>query len=186
MAKETINEREFELINIISVKIAANQRDLSRHMDLSLGLVNMLLRRLITKGYIRINQLNKKKVQYILTPKGFKEKMRKSVKYTLKTIDSIGKIREQLKDVLSNLVAQGKRDFVILGESDFALLVEVVLKDLCQENYTIEHMQEIPSTKIKGTLLICKETDKITTYVNKENSINLVEELAKEYVNSQR
>jgi DNA-binding MarR family transcriptional regulator len=94
-----MDEREFELVNIIGAKLGSNQRDLSRHMELSLGMVNMLLRRLNSKGYIRINQLNKNKVEYILTSKGFSEKMRKSVKYTMKTISSIGLIKARLKEV---------------------------------------------------------------------------------------
>ena len=60
MNQDTLNEREFELINIVGAQIANNQRDLSRHMDRSLGTINMLLRRLITKGYIRTRQLNQK------------------------------------------------------------------------------------------------------------------------------
>ena len=87
MHKETLDEREFELVNIVGGQLSTNQRDLSLHMDLSLGTINMLLRRLVAKGYIRIEQLNQRKVKYILTPKGFSEKMRKSVKYTVKTLN---------------------------------------------------------------------------------------------------
>ena len=58
MPQDTLNEREFELINIVGANLAANQRDLSRYMDLSLGMTNMIIRRLIAKGYIRIRQLN--------------------------------------------------------------------------------------------------------------------------------
>ena len=47
-------------------------------MNISLGMTN-LLSRLVAKGYIRIRQLNKKKTEYILTPKGFTEKYHKSV-----------------------------------------------------------------------------------------------------------
>ncbi|MCK5082590.1 MAG: winged helix-turn-helix transcriptional regulator, partial [Candidatus Omnitrophica bacterium] len=90
MPKEVLDEREFELVNIIGAELGSNQRDLSRQMDLSLGLTNMLIRRLVTKGFIRISQLNQRKVKYVLTPKGFAEKMRKSVKYTFKTVVSIG------------------------------------------------------------------------------------------------
>ena len=49
----------------------------------------------LTKDTSRINQLNKKKVEYLLTPKGFSEKMRKSVRYTIKTICSIGLIKKR-------------------------------------------------------------------------------------------
>src|ERR1700692_1350078 len=94
-----------------------NERELSRQMNLSLGMTNMLLRRLVTKGYIRIQQLDSRKVGYFLTPKGFAEKMRKSVKYTLKTINSIGLIKKQLLDILGGLYAKGHRKFYILGDS---------------------------------------------------------------------
>src|SRR3989338_1124741 len=113
MIKDNLNEREFELVNIVGARIASSQRDLSRRLELSLGMTNMLLRRLVTKGYIRIRQLNKRKVEYMLTPKGFAEKMRKSVKYTLKTINSIGLIRSRLKEILSSLYERGERTFTI-------------------------------------------------------------------------
>ena len=61
MPPDTLNEREFELVNIIGAELGSNQRDLSRHLDLSLGTTNMLIQRLIAKGYIRIKQLNKRK-----------------------------------------------------------------------------------------------------------------------------
>ena len=95
--EDSLNEREFELVNIVGAELGANQRDLSKKMDISLGMTNMLIRRLVSKGYIRIRQLNKKKTQYILTPKGFTEKYLKSVRYTLKTIRSIGLNSKSIK-----------------------------------------------------------------------------------------
>jgi len=178
MSKDILNEREFELVNIIGKKLGSNQRDLSRHMEMSLGMVNMLLRRLISKGYIRINQLNKRKVEYILTPKGFAEKMRKSVKYTLNTINSMGLIKKRLKEVLSASLSAGERDFYLLGESDFAILVEAVIREFCVDEYSISHIENVEKVE-KGTVLICKEdfSNKVSEDVR---CINLVEELAKE------
>ncbi len=179
-----LDEREFELVNIIGAKLGANQRDLSRLMDLSLGMVNMLVRRLISKGYIRINQLNKRKVEYLLTPKGFSEKMRKSIKYTFKTIHSIGVLRSQITEMLSEVVNKGERKFVILGESDFSFLVDMVLRDLCGVDYSIKHVNQLPEEKIEGTLLICKELVKLNGNVNRDNCINLVDKLAVDYASA--
>lgn len=178
--KTHLDEREFELVNIIGAELDSNQRDLSRHMDLSLGMVNMLIRRLISKGYIRINQLNKRKVQYILTPKGFAEKMHKSFKYTLKTINSISAIKECLKSKLYPLTQEGERYFVILGESDFAILVEIVLRELCGEDYSVRHIQSIKELSDE-VLLICREEQESEAFDEIPKSINLVEELAKNY-----
>ena len=178
MPKEVLDEREFELVNIIGADLGSNQRDLSRHLDLSLGMTNMLIRRLVTKGFIRISQLDKRKVKYALTPKGFAEKMRKSVNYTLKTVSSIGLIKEKIKEIILPLYEQGERRFVVLGKSDFALLIEIVFKELNLTDYTVAYIDELPSDKFNGALMICKENvdknQKLATHV-----IDLIHELAK-------
>src|SRR6185503_12552682 len=106
MTPEFVDEREFELINIIGQKLGSNQRDLSRQLSLSLGQTNMLVRRLVAKGFIRISQLNKKKVQYLLTPKGIAEKLRKSIKYTRHTLNAIGLIKDHVRDILKDVYGQ--------------------------------------------------------------------------------
>ncbi|MBF0384757.1 MAG: winged helix-turn-helix transcriptional regulator [Candidatus Omnitrophica bacterium] len=181
MNKEFLDEREFELVNIVGADLASNQRDLSRHLDLSLGQTNMLIRRLITKGYIRITQLNKKKVKYLLTPKGIAEKMRKSIKYTLKTISSIGLINDRLQASLKDLIMSGERNFVILGKSDFAFLVEMAIRRLCPENECkVTHIEELKDEFPDSVLLICKEDFDTSALKSFKKSSNLIEELAKD------
>ncbi len=178
MSKEVLDEREFELINIVGAEIGANQRRLSRLMDLSLGMTNMLIRRLIAKGFIRIEQLNKRKVQYLLTPQGFAEKMRKSVNYTLKTINSIGLIKTRVQAVLLELHKEGTRDFFIVGKSDLSLLIEMVAKEFPLQDCSFCILDEIPQVSVKGTLLICKENvpeDNLFLH----NHVDLIRELAK-------
>lgn len=177
MPKEVLDEREFELVNIIGAELGANQRDISRMMDLSLGMTNMLIRRLIAKGFIRIQQLNQRKVEYILTPKGASEKTRKSINYTLKTINSLGLIRNRLKEVVTKLDQQGYRKFYILGKSDFAALVEMALKENGHNGHEVALINEIPSQELEGVILICCEKYKDAPS-NKNNRFNLIEELA--------
>ncbi len=175
--EDTLNEREFELVNIVGAELGSNQRDLSHHMKLSLGATNMLLKRLISKGYIRIRQLNKRKVEYILTPQGFAEKMQKSVKYTLKTMRSISLIKEQVKDVITRLYGQGERSFIVLGKSDFSLIIDLVFHEMNVNDYTLTHVEEIPSNGLKGTLLICKENIELNGFQGPV--IDLIQEIAK-------
>jgi DNA-binding MarR family transcriptional regulator len=178
MSKEVLDEREFELVNIIGAEIGANQRRLSRLMDLSLGMTNMLIRRLIAKGFIRIEQLNKGKVQYLLTPKGFAEKMHKSIKYTLKTINSIGLIKTRVQAILIDLHKDGTREFFIVGKSDLSLLIEMVAKEVPLKDCSFCILEEIPQAAVKGTLLICKENLPAENLVL-HNHVDLIRELAK-------
>lgn len=180
MPKDVLDEREFELINIIGAEFGSNQRNISRQLDLSLGMTNMLLRRLATKGFIRISQLNKRKVKYVLTPKGFAEKMRKSVKYTMKTISSITLIKEKVKEVVSQLYDAGERDFFVLGKSDFALLIDIVLKELNFNDYKISHFEEIPDGRLNGILMICKEDVDISQRPDLR-AVDLIHELARDH-----
>ncbi len=179
MAQEVLNEREFELVNIVGTQLAQNQRDLSRQMDLSLGMTNMLLRRLIAKGYIRIQQLNSRKARYILTPKGFTEKVNKSIKYTLKTINSIFLIKTRLRGIISDLYTQGQKEFWVLGVSDLALLIEVAVKELGLADCRLHYVNQWLGQASKGVLLICKE-DVAVEGTESLQVVNLVYELSKD------
>lgn len=179
MPKEPLNEREFELVNIVGAQLAQNQRDLSRHMNLSLGMTNMLLRRLVTKGYIRITQLNQKKVQYLLTSKGFSEKMRKSVRYTLKTIDSIGLVKRSLAALLHTAYKGGARKFYVIGSVDLAGLIEAIAKEEFGAEVGIVRTEVLKASMQDGIVLICREQLPVNGF-GALRMINVIEELAKD------
>jgi DNA-binding Lrp family transcriptional regulator len=178
MSADLLDEREFELINILGKGLATNQREISNHMNLSLGMVNLLLRRLAAKGFIRIEQLNSKKVQYLLTPKGFSEKVRKSMKYTMNTIHSISLIRHELKKIVLSLKEKGRRDFYILGDSDLTVLLEIAFKEHFGADYVLEKIKDIPAAAHTKTILICKEGYE-DEKGPRENSFNVLEEISK-------
>lgn len=182
MTPDPLNEREFELVNIVGAELAANQRDLSRHMNLSLGMTNMLLRRLITKGYIRIKQLDRRKVEYILTPKGFAEKMRKSMRYTMKTINSIGLIQQNIARLLEELYDQGVRQFYAIGSLDLTALVERALAQKQWNDCSFVRIEAPAQAIVEGVLLVCNE-ESMGVSPNGVRVINVVEELAKSDVN---
>jgi len=180
MPKDILNEREFELVNIVGAKLGSNQRQLSHQMNLSLGMINMLIRRLISKGYIRIKQLDKRKVDYILTPKGFAEKMRKSVKYTMKTLNSITLIKNRMREVIEDLHKNGERSFLIFGQSDLAVLVETTIKDIDGES-TVSYVGEGSlNNGHSGTVLICTEEFDARKNTEQLKFVNLIEEIAKD------
>ena len=175
-----MDEREFELINILGADLGSNQREISRYMNVSLGMINMLIRRLISKGYIRIEQLNKRKVQYILTPKGFSEKMHKSVKYTMKTINSIGLIKNRVKNVMLDLYKDGVRDFHFFGNPDIGILVEMIYREEFMKDCSFFVQKEIPQSEIDGALLVCKEGIDEDSLILHNHRVDLVKELAME------
>ena len=59
----------------------SSQRELSRRLNLSLGLVNTFLKRLVNKGYFKVKTMPRNRVKYFLTPEGVARKTRLTVEY---------------------------------------------------------------------------------------------------------
>lgn len=78
---EQSQEESLSIIKEVEANPAITQRAVSKKLGISLGKTNYLLRELIAKGLIKGGSFSEnpeklKKIIYILTPKGFEEKMR--------------------------------------------------------------------------------------------------------------
>lgn len=154
MNNQPLSEKEFEIINIIADGFRSNQRELSTHIGLSLGMTNLLLKRLATKGLLRIKQLDAKKFQYLLTPQGLSEKAKKSFHYTRKTLQSFGIIKEEIKRLLKANLTPEIKQFYVVGEGDLADLVSMLLRDqFLGEKYLITRMVHLPA-EVPGECLV--------------------------------
>ncbi len=88
---ETDDIRSLKLLDEISKNETVTQRELKSHLGVSLGLVNSYIKNLVSKGYITVSQIPKKRYAYYLTPKGFTEKTRLAVDH-LRNFTSVYKV----------------------------------------------------------------------------------------------
>ena len=78
---EQAQEEALSVIKEIETNPSTTQRAVSKKLGISLGKTNYLLKELIAKGLIKGESFSNnpekfKKISYLLTPKGFEEKMR--------------------------------------------------------------------------------------------------------------
>jgi len=106
-----------------------SQRDLSRKLNISLGLVNSFIKRLVNKGYLKIKNIPKNRLKYILTPKGAAEKTHLTYQYIQYSFDFYKKTRGKLRKLFKDLMAQGVRRVVFYGKSDFAEIAFISLQE---------------------------------------------------------
>jgi len=73
------DEVRYRLLRYLEEHPEASQRDVARHLDMSVGKVNYCLRALIEKGSLKVRNFrksnNKLAYAYHLTPKGIEEKV---------------------------------------------------------------------------------------------------------------
>ena len=79
------DEYRYKLLSILESNPQASQRDLARVLGISVGRVNYCLNALIQKGLLKAsnfkNNKNKRAYMYYLTPRGFEEKARVTVRF---------------------------------------------------------------------------------------------------------
>lgn len=175
--QKPLSEREFEIINIVASGAPSNQRELSVKTGISLGMTNILIRRLVTKGYLRIRQLNQKKVEYLLTPRGFIEKTEKSYRYTLKTIRSLMLIKGKIQKILQQKVAEGHSHFVLVGTGDLPDLMEMVLRNMNDANIAFTRVITVKSSTFKPDSLVIHDGNALPPDLS-HATLNMVEALS--------
>ena len=126
---DKIDVRTLKFLKEIDNDHTPSQRDLSRKLDVSLGLVNSFIRRLVHKGYLKITTVPKNRVKYILTPKGAAEKTRLTYQYVQHSFTFYKRTREKLKRLFKELMAQQVKRVVFYGISDFAEIAYISLQE---------------------------------------------------------
>jgi EPS-associated MarR family transcriptional regulator len=100
---------QLQLLQLLAQDPHMSQRDLSRNMGVALGRVNYCLSGLKEKGFIELENFkgaaNQLRYAYILTPSGFEEKLRLTVRFLKRRLKEYEEIKTQIQ-TLSREVAQ--------------------------------------------------------------------------------
>jgi len=83
------------------------QRSLSSELGIALGLTNLLLRRLIQRGWVEVVGVKPNRVRYLLTPDGVAAKARQTRSYLNRTVRLYTHTRETIRQRLETLSANG-------------------------------------------------------------------------------
>jgi DNA-binding MarR family transcriptional regulator len=146
-----VDENELKVIEEISRQRDLTQRQLSAKTQLSLGAVNIIIKRLIKRGVVKTVNLTAKKLEYIITPKGFAAKAQKSYHYVEKTINLVKQVREEIGRIVMEEFNQGRKKFAVLGGDDLADIIELALKGFdYQRVSSVEEISDPQALILKG------------------------------------
>jgi DNA-binding MarR family transcriptional regulator len=121
--------RTLKLLEEIDKDETPSQRDLSRKLNISLGLVNSFIKRLAQKGYCKVTTIPKNRVRYLLTPKGAAEKTRLTYEYIQSSVIFYRDARHKVKKLFSDLTKEGVRQICFYGVSDLAEIAYLSMQD---------------------------------------------------------
>ena len=122
--------RELEILERLENNGHLTQRDLSKEVGIALGLVNHLLKKMVTKGWIKIKNIDAKKIRYLITPEGAREKSSLLYKRVESTIHFYLEAKRVIKDKIIHLKNEGIEDVSIYGVNHISEVLFIVLKEL--------------------------------------------------------
>jgi DNA-binding MarR family transcriptional regulator len=97
-----------------------NQATLAAQLGVAVGTVNWHIKRLIDKGYVKAKRAQRRKLRYIITPKGIALRARLTVNYIEKSMRLYRKTREQVLKLLVKVREAGFEEVRIQGDGDIA------------------------------------------------------------------
>jgi len=117
------------LLDEISKGESLSQRDLSKKLDIALGLVNSYIKNLVSKGYITVKAIPSKRYAYYLTPKGFTEKTRLTYHHLQNFTNLYREARRDFKDLFISLHKEGVKSVVFAGADESAEIAYLSLQE---------------------------------------------------------
>lgn len=148
MGNLLINNRDFELLERIEQQPDATQASLADQLGVAVGTINWHLKRLVDKGYVKVQRVERRKLRYIITPEGIALRARLALDYIQTSFQLYRLVRERMNKALQEVHQAGFDQIQLLGE-------DADLLDICRLT-CLEHSVEIvdhdcvPLVRING------------------------------------
>jgi len=151
------NVRELTLLEQIENDPDVTQASLATQLGVAVGTVNWHLKRLVSKGYVKVKRAERKKLRYIITPEGLALRARLTVDYIERSFDLYRKTRQRVRTLLDEVKQAGYGRIRLVGEGDVA---DICRLSCLEQGIEIVKEENVPALEVKGfKVMLHMETD---------------------------
>ena len=112
--------RDLSLLDNIERASDITQADLATQLGVAVGTVNWHLKRLISKGYVKVKRAQRHKLKYIITPEGLSLRARLTFQYIQNSFSLYRQTRTRVMILLEQARHIGYQQVRLDGEGDVA------------------------------------------------------------------
>ncbi len=143
--------RELDLLEQVERDPDVSQSALASQLGVAVGTVNWHLKRLIAKGYVKVQRAERKKLRYIITPEGIALRARLTVDFIERSFDLYHKTRQRVKDHLQTARAAGYNRVRIRGDGDVA---DICRLSCLEQGFAVVQDEDAPELELRGWKVI--------------------------------
>jgi EPS-associated MarR family transcriptional regulator len=107
------DEVRYKLLKLLEPNPTLSQRDVARHLGISLGKANYCLKAVIDKGWVKVanfkNSKNKVAYMYLLTPRGIEEKSRITAEFLQAKMQEYETLKQEIDQIRVEAARQARR-----------------------------------------------------------------------------
>lgn len=172
-------DNEFLIMNAINSNQSKTQRDIAKNTGMSLGNVNVLIKKLINKGFLKVERINTKAIRYMLTSEGLKEKVKATYNYIVSSYRYINEISSKIDSIICSKAFIGINEVCLVGEPDE--ISELIKMRIKHYNISYKHFvitDEVCDFSPDNTVFIAWNPSYIEKLIERNVSfINLLDRL---------
>jgi len=145
-------EHELRLLEEIERRPDTTQADLAARLGVAVGSVNWYLKRLIEKGYVKVTRMQRRRLHYLITPRGMAEKARLTYEYTQASLHMYRQVRQEAQRLLETAQEAGYKAVRIEGNNDMA---EICYLTCLERGLQAEKDRaDVPTLRAEGMRLV--------------------------------
>lgn len=148
---------ELNLLEQIEADPDITQATLADRLDVAVGTVNWHLKRLVSKGYVKVKRAQRRKLRYIITPEGIALRARLTVNYIETSMNLYRRTRLHVLELLAQVKQNGDDSVLIDGEGDIADICRLTCLE--QGVHVLQDSVSIPTLEVRGTKVYLKGTE---------------------------
>ena len=143
--------RELALLERIETNPDVTQASLATQLGVAVGTINWNLKRMISKGYVKIKRAERRKLRYIITPEGIALRARLTVDYVEQQFLLYHNTRQRVKEYLEQVRRAGYQQVNLVGEGDVA---DVCKLTCLEQGIGISGNGNVPVLEVMGLKVV--------------------------------
>jgi DNA-binding MarR family transcriptional regulator len=144
-------ERDLRILEHIERDPNVTQATLATHLGVAVGSVNWYLKRLINKGCIKVKRLQRKRLRYLITPKGIAEKAHLTYAYMDFSLRVYRELRVEALRLLDEVQAAGYSKVCIDGDGDAAEICRLTCLEQGVKVASASQADLLPVLRVEGS-----------------------------------
>ncbi|MGW8142827.1 MAG: winged helix-turn-helix transcriptional regulator [Anaerolineales bacterium] len=148
--------REMVLLEKIEYDPDITQASLAAQLGVAVGTVNWHLKRLVSKGYVKVKRAQRRKLRYIITPEGIAFRARLTVNYIEQSMHLYRLVRERVREAIIDLKMAGYDSVRIEGDGDIA---DICRLTCLEQGIGITESSEAPLIELRDLKVILHYED---------------------------